>query len=413
MKRKLIFIFFGIVILSAIGIAIGLWLQPKTTPPVTTQIETTDQTGKLPDNTTGAPNTGQNQEQPLVSQPQINNPALNTNPAAPEIPSQSLNLAGSLVSVSASGKLSLGPDSKSPQFYDSSSGYFYRYQNGSKQIISQKQFNNATDVVWDKAGTKAFVAYADGKAIVDFKNNRVIDLPPEVVAVNFSPTGEQIVFKTDSPNTHDNYLAVMNTDGSGVKFIEPIGDKGADVQTMWSPNNQVVAFFRKGTDAERQEVYFLGQNNENFKSVPLAGRGFIGNWSPDGQNVLYQVYNLDTNFTPRLYVMGGAGDNIGASNRALNLATSVDKCVWQNTSTVICGVPRSMPEGAGWMPKLLDAVPDSLYKIDLTTGVSSFLGWPQTGSQDISVKNPVISGDGKILYFTDGLTDSLVSVPLP
>ncbi len=414
MKKKLFLAFLAVMLLSAIGIAVGLWLQPKPETPGPGQGQIVEPGGQLPENQTGTGQTGGDNGQPLPATPDNTVvPQSSNNPPAPSTPAPTLNVTGSLVSTASLGRISLGSDNKTVQFYDSSAGYFYGYQNGEKKLLSSKQFPQATEVVWDRAGNKAYVVYSSGKAIIDFKNNKQIDLPPEVESVSFSASGEQIVFKTNNSNFRDNYLAVMSIDGGGVKFIEPIGDKGADVQSAFSPNNQVVAFFRKGVSAERQEIYFLGQNNENFKAVPVPGRGFVGSWSPDGQQVLYQVHNLDTRFTPRLYVMGGSGDNIGSNNRSLSLATVVDKCVWQNITTVLCGVPRSLPEGSGYLPKLLDEVPDSLYKIDLTTGLSSFIGWPQAGSQDLSVKNPVVSADGKIMYFTDGLSGSLISIPLP
>ncbi|MFH2136324.1 MAG: hypothetical protein ABII19_01660, partial [Patescibacteria group bacterium] len=95
--------------------------------------------------------------------------------------------------------------------------------------------------------------------------------------------------------------------------------------------------------------------------------------------------------------------------RSLSVNTWADKCTFSGNDTVYCAVPQSMETGAGFQPDLFSSVPDSFYRIDLTTGLRSLVAVPygSFSARDISV-----SSDGRYLTFTNGQTGRIERVQL-
>ncbi len=164
----------------------------------------------------------------------------------------------------------------------------------------------------------------------------------------------------------------------------------------------------KGSDFNSKEVYFIGQNGENFKSITTEGRGFEPKWSPSGSELLYSVYSSDNDYKPTLWLTSAQGDTIGANRRLVGLNTWAEKCTYAG-STVFCAVPQSLERGAGLFPELSDNTPDLLYRIDPQTGIKSPIS---LGGGSYSMKNLNVSPDGSYLYFTDTSTNRLRRVRL-
>jgi len=183
------------------------------------------------------------------------------------------------------------------------------------------------------------------------------------------------------------------------------------VDVSWSPNNQVVAFSHTG-DAlgfDREQILLIGQNHENFKGLVVEGRGFVPEWSPSGQNLLYSVYSGADNYKPTIWFSGAEGDNVNANRTNLQLNTWADKCAWSSETVVICGVPTTMPDGAGLQGGLAQNIPDEIYKIDLASGTKVNLG---VAAGNASVKQMSVTPDGKTALFTDATTGRLVRFDL-
>ncbi|NTU99327.1 hypothetical protein HGA64_04995, partial [Candidatus Falkowbacteria bacterium] len=263
---------------------------------------------------------------------------------------------------------------------------------------------------WSPNKNKAVLEYPDGANIIyDFDKQKQITLPSHWKDFSFSPSGDQIVFKSMGQDVDNRWLATVNEDGSQIKGVESLGNKDATVYSEWSPNNQIVAMFTEGKDFNRQEVYFVGLNGENFKSTVVEGRGFEPKWSPQGSQLMYSVYSADTDMKPNLWVVDAQGDSIGNNRRNLNVNTWADKCNFSNGNTAYCAVPRSLDEGAGLFPELKDNTVDDLYQIDVTTGNKKRVAVPQG---DYTINNIMISQDQKYLYFTDKGTNQIHKINL-
>ena len=167
--------------------------------------------------------------------------------------------------------------------------------------------------------------------------------------------------------------------------------------------------YTKGLSFDRQEVFFVGLNKENFKSTIVEGRGFEPKWAPEGDRLLYSVYSSANDLKPTLWIVNAQGENIGTGRKSLGLDTWADKCTFSGEQDLYCAVPQNLEAGAGLFPELAAGSVDRLYKIDTVTGLKSLIAIPE-GSHNIS--NLIISENEDSLFFTDKNTGAIYKINL-
>lgn len=303
------------------------------------------------------------------------------------------------------------------RYYDRATGQFYKLDaNGNLVPLSGVKFPDAESVTWSPSKNQVIVSFPDdSKVFYDFETKKQATLPKEGENFSFAPTGSQIAFKFNAQNPDDRFLVISNSDGTGIKPVEALGENGSKVQVSWSPNDQVVATFTPGLNVEAQEVVFVGKNGENFKSTITNGRGFEGQWSPNGQYMVYSTYSADSNFNPALHIVNGQGETIGDDNRTLNLQTWSDKCTFSKSgSSLYCAVPATgqLKAGSGIYRDQAKSVPDTFYRVDLQNGSVQQIAVPvgTDGSRQFSAVNLGLSPDGRKLYFTDVSSGRVMSL---
>jgi len=197
--------------------------------------------------------------------------------------------------------------------------------------------------------------YPDGsKIIYNFTTKKQVTLPKHWQNFSFSPGSDQIVAKSMGLDVENRYLITANSDGSQAKALEAIGANDKTVYPAWSPGGQIVAMYTQGVDFDRQEVFFVGQNDENFKSTVVEGRGFQSQWSTAGDHLLYSVYSTTNDLKPLLWLVDAKSDTIGQNRTNLDLQTWANKCTFASDTEVYCGRagksrPRRRPiSGNGW-----------------------------------------------------------------
>lgn len=303
-------------------------------------------------------------------------------------------------------------------FYDKDEGKFYKIDpiSGDLKLLSDKIFKSAQKVTWSPKSDRAVLEFPDGSNIVyDFDSQTQTTLPKEWEKFSFDPSGERLGFQYISPySTENNWLAVSNVDGGGVRTVEPIGDQINNVQVDWKPTGEIAATFRSGKDLETQEVIFLGLNGENFKSMPLTGRGFEGKWSPEGNKIVYSVYNSQTSYRPSLWVASAQGDDLGQNRTPLEIKTWPQKCAFGDENMLYCAVPKYLESYSGVYKELAQGVPDDIYRIDLKTGIKTKLAElvNRQSSSVYTVKEITVDEDKGYLYFVDAITGGLNQVRL-
>ena len=305
----------------------------------------------------------------------------------------------------------LSSNGKNIQYYNNDDGKFYYIDsNGKIDSMSDKVFHNVEKTTWSSDGNQAILEYPDGSNIVySFDTGKQVTLPKHWEDFEFSSNGNKIAMKSIGLDPSNRYLAIANSDGSKTKIIDKIGNNADDVYPSWSPNDQVVALFTEGIDFNRQEVFFIGQNGENFKSTVIEGRGFQPQWSPSGEKLLYSVYSSDNEMKPSLWLVNSQGEQIGSERKSLRIETWAEKCNFHSASEIYCAVPNKLEEGAGLFPELAKNTTDKLYRIDVNTGAKKLIAIPEN---DYNVSNIIISDDGKYLYFTDEKTSRIHKINL-
>jgi len=334
----------------------------------------------------------------------VNGGVLPGQPVAPQGPSEVAD-GGITVVTPVSTTPTVGADISSTgqvNYYNRTDGKFYRLQaDGSVSALSEKAFYNVQQATFDPAGGKAILEYPDGSNIVyDFNRAQQVTLPKHWEGFAFSPTGDQIASKSIALDPGSRFLVVSDADGGNARPVQELGENGDKVKVDWSPNNQVIATATTGQKlgVDRHEVYFLGQNGENFKSMVVEGLDFRPKWTPQGDRLLYSAAGSGSDWKPQLWIVDAQGDSIGANRRSISINTWVDKCTFADDDTVYCAVPQELPRGAGLQPSIADGVTDDIYRIDLTTGLQTRIATPEGGH---SIEKIMLSPSGDTLYFTD------------
>ncbi len=394
-------------ILIVLAMAFGLyWFFFRGAPPTIPEPTVPGPSGQLPTPGGAVPPTGQ----PTTTIPGLPDVAGQPREFAlpegiPQVERTQVLVPGTVTQLSMS--------REGARAYNPADGRFYRVTpQGEATPLSGQVFFNVDTVDWANNSDKAIINYPDGSNIFyDFSTNEQVTLPAHWEDFSFSPNDDKIAAKSIGNNESNRFLVVSNPDGTEAKSVEHLGNNQDKVHVNWSPNNQIIAhsFTGEPLGFDRQSVLMIGQNQENFKALVVEGRGLIPNWSPDGSELLYSVYSSGDGYRPSLWISGAVGDQINANRRNLQIATFADKCAWQNTATVICGVPTSLGEGAALQRELFDTVPDEIFKINLQTGDVINLGAPAGGG---SVGAITVTEDGSAAIFTEASTGRLIRFDL-
>ncbi len=299
-------------------------------------------------------------------------------------------------------------------FYNKDAGLFFKVDGGKSTPLSDKKFFDVDKVTWSKDQNKAIMEYPDGSNVVyDFKTDKQVTLPKELTDFSFSPQGDAIAGKWMGKTNDENWLMVGDANGGNFQLIEPLGDRGNNVQVDFSNNNQIVALVRDPVDANTQSVLPIGLNGENFPAFNVEGLKFESKWAPTDNALLYNVSTQDNNYNPKLLITSGDAETLGTSHLDLELNTWANKCTFNASSTSIyCAEPTSLPRGSGLYPELAKGIPDVFYRIDLRSGQKIPLAVPVGNRSSYSASSVFLSQDESSLYFVDEVTNQLHSIRL-
>ena len=389
-KKKIFFIIAFFVVAGLLGYGLYYFFFRAAPPPPEAPPAAVLPTGVLPGAAPGVPGA------PPAPPPEAVPPGL---PEAATIAAGGLTQSNIVANVSAK-QLTLASDGKAMQYWNQADGKFYRVtSDGLVKPLSGEIFFNIQNITWAPDKNRALLEYPDGaKIIYNFDTQKQFTVPRHWQDFSFSPGSDKLAAKSIGIDPDNRWLITTNTDGSGTKAIEALGENADKVTVSWSPTGQMVAFSRTGDyqGFDSQEVIPIGQNHENFKSFTVQGMGFTPVWSPQGDKLLYSVYNADSGFRPTLWVAAAGTDRI-SGRKALEINTWADKCTITG-GNAYCAVPSNLDEGAGFAREVADGTPDVFYKIDLTTGTKTLLAVPET---DATAENLQASADGQYLFYTD------------
>ena len=396
----------SLVVLS--GLAIYLLLQPSAAPPDISEPVPELPIGELPQPEIGRP--------PIPPSPVEQVPVSQLQGAITER-SPDLVALGSTTSVQTitpfpSDFVNLAANGTDVNYYDPDTNRFFQIdQNGFIVDAGSQVFAEVENATWAPSGSSAVIEFPDGSNIVyDFATNDQITLPAHWENFDFSPDSSKLAFKSMAVDIDQRWLAVSDLRGGSTRRIRALGRNGGMVNVNWAPNNQVVATYDETRGLNRSELFFVGFNDENFPLSKLNGLKFEGNWTPSGDQMIYSIINETTNFNPQLWVVDGMGPTMGQNRKPINLQTWTDKCSFVTDTEMICGVPQSLPQGAGLIRSVADDIADDLYMVNIQNGSTRLLASPQ---EDLQVKKLVISEDGDRIFIQDNFTNQIKSIELP
>jgi len=305
----------------------------------------------------------------------------------------------------------IASDGKSVVTFDSYTGEFLRIKpDGTPEKMTDKTFVGAEKIAWSPQGDKAAMKFLDLSTVVyDFDKQKQYVLPEHWNDIQFSPDGAQLALKSVSKSPENRWFVLTNPDGSGPRLIAPMSDRNGTFEVSWSPSDQIVGFYRKGEDMDRQKIYFIGKNDENFKSMIVNGQGIINQWSPDGNRLLYSGYTMGSKLKPELWIVDALGDAIGSNQKFLGVQTWADKCTFANVTILYCAVPKELVRGAGIIRDVGDVGEDEIYKINTANGFKERIA---TFDTKHTISKLILSSDQSILYFTEKDTGSIFQVQL-
>lgn len=305
----------------------------------------------------------------------------------------------------------LNTKSNALNFYDYDDQRFYKLDaDGNKVPLSDKQFYKVQDVTFSPVKDQAILEYPDGTTIMyDFDKEQQYTLPNSWTDFEFNNEGDKIAFRELNVQADYRWLSVANPDGTGKKLIQHLGENDEKIQINWSPNEQIVAQYPELDNLSRSIVYFIGQNEENFKAIYVDGADVRLAWSPEGDTLLTSSYSPSTGFNPQLQIVTyDPTTNEATAKKTINLETWADKCTYKDNETLICAVPTTMVSGAGMQPDVMKFTPDNLYEVDVSTGSTRKI---MDNVQNYTMTNLSIGPDGN-LYFIDQNDGTLNKVSL-
>jgi len=315
------------------------------------------------------------------------------------------------LSYEKTGKLFLDDSGNNALTYNPDTGKFNIISpDGTATPLLDKVYKNVQDITVAPQKDKVILEFPDSSNILfDIKQNKQISLPKDWTGFSFNPTGNAIAFKDINALKEYRYLGIANADGSNQKYLEYMGDDARDFKIDWSPNGKMIAQYKVGGTATTSKLFFLGQYGEKFRSITVNGYSLETKWTPDGAKLVYSAQNAFSEHKPLLHIVDASGDNVGYNHHDLKLYTWANKCAFATAITMYCGVPKELPYGAGLVPAVADSTPDYIYKVDLETGVKSFIAEPEGG---YTIDQIQVSTDESQLYFTDKQSGTLHSIKL-
>jgi hypothetical protein len=292
-------------------------------------------------------------------------------------------------------------------YYNNADGKFYEiYKNGTTKVLSDQTFYNAQDISWSDDKNKAIIEYPDGSNIIyDFATEKQTTIPANWENFNFASDNKKIVTKSLDANQENNHLIIADTVTGNAKIIEELSDQSSSFQINISPTNQIVAFFTKNIDLNHQEIFPIGQNDEKFSSFIVDGQGFQGKWSPNGEQMIYSVYNIRDDYKPNLWIT----NKFGSAKKRILINTWSEKCAFYNNSVIYCAVPQSLEKMMGLSPDYAIDINDDIYRIDLSINSTEKITLPEIGH---NIKDLMITNNEQELYFTDRRTGRLYKINL-
>lgn len=311
----------------------------------------------------------------------------------------------------------LSPDGKSVRYFLRQDGSLWEsdLEGLKRQQLGTVTFPNLIAVSWSPKRDSFIVTTSDDdnrltKQFYSVSAGFARALNSGVEELAFSPDGSAIIYNFLNRALNESTVALSNPDGSNFRTLRQVNFR--DFTLFW-PKREIAIVATKPSGIAETFVYRLDTRTGTL--TKLLGQAFFGvglRWSPDGNRVLLSQSDgsgvLQNNLSGGLYQP--------FPQAIPGLATFAEKCAFfKDSVTVICGVPRTSPEGA--------LLPDDYYKgifvpsdevvtFNLAASVRSVVAPVQELFPPQDVFEPFLADDERMLFFLNRQDDYLYALRL-
>lgn len=115
----------------------------------------------------------------------------------------------------------------------------------------------------------------------------------------WDPKGQQFVILTNLSGNQDISIGAF-ANGKPERFT--IETPQREDCPIWSPNGQTILFTKEvqGNGEYQSELWTINGDGSNSRFLT---NGNCGDWSPDGQHIVYSIYSVDQTISRKIYVL--------------------------------------------------------------------------------------------------------------
>jgi Tol biopolymer transport system component len=226
-----------------------------------------------------------------------------------------------------------------------------------KRILEIPEKSGVEKVLWPKKGDNFIVesALAGGKkkwSFYDSAKVEFIDLPDQVMAVEWMPDGERLVnlWVEGGKGVWNLYKLSDNTWTTISESDQLEGDMRV------SPDGLNIIYYRTERSSVVNSLYLATPDGKIWQELVKEGYNEGALWSPDSKKFLFNKKTSSGMSQLWLYNL------LNGEAKDLNVNTTVDKAAWAGDSSfVYAAVPKNGASGQGALTL------DSFFRIDLTS----------------------------------------------
>ena len=293
------------------------------------------------------------------------------------------------------------------RYVEKETGHIYEYNLSTQQEVrlSNTTIPRIVEVLWGNNATSILLRSLDedGETITSFLGQIEttststllgVFLQPNIKTIALSPTQHEIFYLT--PTSQGVSGTLRQSDGiESVVFQSPLQEWLVE----WINADSVLLTTKPSGEALGQTQLLNIRTGETTAVV----HNKFGLTSSVYKNTESFIFGVGMN----LYTSSLSEDNI----ELLTLRTLPEKCTWVDATSIICGIPNEIPRGVlpdVWYQGEIQ-FNDSIWKIDLTSGLTEFISSPNALRRDFVLDTVKMhtSPSGSEVAFINRTDDSL------
>jgi hypothetical protein len=264
--------------------------------------------------------------------------------------------------------------------YFDNSGNLYQASlqstNGQLQLADKKQLtiptkSGITKILWPAKGNDFIAEFTNpaGQTSYSYFNSTTEtykDLPPQVQAVDWMPSGSQIMYIWWDGSKGS--LQIAKPDATNFQNLAAIYKNDNEIHI--SPDGSQMLMFETNNPSTNNPINSVTADGKIWKTLVATGQNYGVLWSPDGQKFLFGKKDLNTQAYQLWMYNLTSGEVVN-----LGLVTTSSKAVWGSDSNTIYAAVPSLPVAAGNATLTIDTFfsinATTLAKQQLNSGIST------------------------------------------